>query len=112
MHHGRKGPTWEASSSSRSVRVAATIRPVSASTPRWSFLQDRRLLRALRDASGGSFCSAWRSWETHRTTLVGHAEAFWPTTELSGSAGLPFGHEIAACAFHGPPPQFSEPLFP
>src|SRR3954470_20595135 len=30
-----KGPTGEASSSSRSVRVAATIRPVSASTPRW-----------------------------------------------------------------------------
>src|SRR3954463_830264 len=30
-----KGPTWEASSSSRSVRVAATLRPVSASTPRW-----------------------------------------------------------------------------
>src|SRR3954447_19592636 len=39
-----KGPTWEASSSSRSVSVAATIRPVLASTPRWSFLQDRRLL--------------------------------------------------------------------
>src|SRR4051795_20394 len=39
-----KGPTWAASSSSRSVRVAATIRPVSASTPRWSFLPDRRFL--------------------------------------------------------------------
>src|SRR3954470_1224277 len=39
----QQGADLGGSSSSRLVRVAATIRPVSASTPRWSFLQDRRL---------------------------------------------------------------------
>ena len=38
-----KGPTWEASLWSRSVKVAATISPVSASTPKRSFFQDRRV---------------------------------------------------------------------
>src|SRR3712207_1484994 len=38
-----KGPTWEASSASWSVSMAATIRPVSASRPRCSFFQDRRV---------------------------------------------------------------------
>ena len=39
-----KGPTWEPSSASLSVSTAATIWPVSASMPRCSFRQDRRVL--------------------------------------------------------------------
>ena len=39
-----KGPTCEPSSTSWVVSSDATIRPVSASTPRCSFRQDRRLL--------------------------------------------------------------------
>src|SRR4051812_20579576 len=39
-----KGPTCEPSSPSWVVSADATIRPVSASTPTWSFRQDRRLL--------------------------------------------------------------------
>src|SRR3954464_13314560 len=38
-----KGPTWLPSSTSRPVSAAATIWPVSASTPRCNFRQDRRL---------------------------------------------------------------------
>src|SRR3954470_4462843 len=38
-----KGPTWLPSSTSRPVSAAATIWPVSASTPRGNFRQDRRL---------------------------------------------------------------------
>src|SRR3954470_8258187 len=38
-----KGPTCAPSSASLSVSTAATIRPVSASRPMWSFFQDRRL---------------------------------------------------------------------
>src|SRR4051794_22082537 len=39
-----KGPTCEPSSTSLVVSSDATIRPVSASTPMWSFRQDRRTL--------------------------------------------------------------------
>jgi hypothetical protein len=39
-----KGPTWLLSSTSRPVTAAATIWPVSASTPRCNFRQDRRVL--------------------------------------------------------------------
>src|SRR5215216_4794215 len=39
-----KGPTWEPSSTSWVVSVAATIWPVSASLPRCNFRQDRRAL--------------------------------------------------------------------
>src|SRR3954470_23143000 len=38
-----KGPTWLPSSTSRPVSAAATIWPVSASTPRCNFRPDRRL---------------------------------------------------------------------
>src|ERR1700730_16454585 len=41
-----KGPTCEPSSTSLLVSSAAMICPVSASTPIWSFLQDRRVLVA------------------------------------------------------------------
>src|SRR3954469_22774389 len=40
----RKGPTWEPSSTSWVVSVAATIWPVSASRPMCNFRQDRRAL--------------------------------------------------------------------
>ena len=43
MTWSSNGPTWEASSTSRSVSVAATIRPVSASTPTCILRQDRRV---------------------------------------------------------------------
>src|SRR3954467_14997994 len=39
-----RGSTWEASSTSRSVRREATIRPVTASKPMCSLRQERRLL--------------------------------------------------------------------
>ena len=39
-----RGSTCEASSTSRSVRMEATIRPVTASKPMWNLRQERRLL--------------------------------------------------------------------
>jgi len=46
-----KGPTCEPSSTSLLVSSAAMICPVSASTPMWSFRQDRRTFAACFSTS-------------------------------------------------------------
>src|SRR3954471_3054694 len=50
-----KGPTWLLSLTSRPVSAAATIWPVSASTPRCNFRQDRRVREPSFSRARGNF---------------------------------------------------------